>query len=83
MSKKHESIDDENLIYCFVYLFDINELPKFFLVTSNFVAKYVKNQHEKWLATRPDPKKSDTNMRKFRIKVSENEDFENNWDIFN
>ena len=50
MSKKHEKIKDEKLIYCFVYIEEDKDiLPKFFIVPSKEVARYVKWQHNKWL----------------------------------
>ena len=82
MAKKHEEIVDTNLIYCFVYIENVNQLPLFFLVPSNRVARYVKQQHEYWLSTRTKSVK-DTSMRKFRIEVDDPDNYRDNWEIFN
>ena len=81
MSKKHEDIVDRRLIYCFVYLSEPNEMPKFFPVPSHEVAKYVRDQHQHWLDTRVKPVKN-TTMRKFRIEVSDPNNYSTNWDLF-
>ena len=52
MSLKHESMRDDNLYYCFVCLGNIDEMPKFFIVPSKKVAKYVRWQHRYWLKSR-------------------------------
>ena len=81
MAKKHESISDPKLVYCFVALGDPVEMPRFFLVKSCEVSEYVKRQHEHWLRTRTKPVK-DTSIRNFRIGVSDPSKYENNWSIF-
>lgn len=81
MSKKHEDICDENLIYCFVNISSTDILPKFFLVPSKDVAKYVKWQHKFWLSKRTNVVR-DTTMRRFRIEIDDPNGYENNWDIF-
>ncbi|GAF96255.1 unnamed protein product [marine sediment metagenome] len=81
MSKKHEAILDEKLIYCFVHMTEVDKLPKFFLIPSKDVAAYVKWQHEYWLKTRKN-KVKETTMRNFRIEVDDPNSYENNWDIF-
>ncbi|KPL13627.1 MAG: hypothetical protein AMS26_13650 [Bacteroides sp. SM23_62] len=81
MSKKHESIKDDKLIYCFVNISDVDILPKFFLVPSKDVANYVKWQHQFWLDSKKH-KVRDTSMRNFRIEVDDPNGYENNWDIF-
>ncbi|MCR9289057.1 MAG: PD-(D/E)XK motif protein [Bacteroidetes bacterium] len=79
LSSKHENLIDENLIYCFVYIQETNQLPLFFLVPSKEVANYVKWQHKHWLELK---KGKDTTMRKFRIELSDPKVYRNNWDIF-
>jgi len=80
MGEKHEKIVDKNLFYVFVNLQGENSLPKFFVVPSRYVARYVKWQHEHWLKSRM--KKVDpTNMRKFRIEADD-EKYLNNWSVF-
>jgi len=81
MGKKHETIKDRNLIYCFVYIKEIDKLPFFFLVPSIKVAKYVKWQHEYWLSTRTK-KVKETTMRRFRIEIDDPDNYQNKWDIF-
>ena len=76
MSKKHESISDKNLIYCFVVIEDVNRMPLFFLVPSIEVATYVKWQHQYWLDKR---KGKDTSIRQFRIEVDDPNGYHNNW----
>lgn len=84
MGKKHETIIEENLIYCFVSIKNADELPLFFLVPSEQVAKYVKWQHEYWLSTRTNwtEKTNTTTMRKFRIETSDPKEYKDNWNIF-
>mgnify|MGYP006281394481 CR=1 FL=1 len=81
MGKKHESVIDENLIYCFVLIEDVTKMPLFFLVPSKDVAIYIKWQHEYWLSTREKQVK-DTSMRQYRIDVDDPHNYRNNWDIF-
>jgi len=65
MNKKHETIIDSKLFYCFVVLDDKENQQKFFVIPSKIVAKYVKEQHELWAKTHPETKT--TEMRQFRI----------------
>lgn len=81
MSRKHEEIAESNLIYCFVYIESVEQLPIFFLVPSQEVAEYVKWQHEYWLSTREKAVK-DSDMRKFRIAIDDPNQFRDNWEIF-
>src|SRR5439155_11308348 len=55
MSSKHERLVDSNLFYCFVALRGFEQLPKFFIVPSLYVATYVREQHAYWLRTRQKP----------------------------
>lgn len=82
MGKKHETIKDENLIYCFVVIEEINKLPLFFLVPSKDVAEQVKWEHEYWLSTRKR-KVRNTSLRQFRIEIDDPKNYKNNWDLFN
>lgn len=92
MSKKHESITDPNLFYCFVNIARETNRFDFYIVPSAIVADYVRAQHQYWLdATAIDHRKGvDTDIRRFRLGVDETEysietplegDFENNWEI--
>ena len=81
MGEKHEKITDPRLFYAFVYLIGPADLPKFFIVPSRVVARYVGWQHQKWLKSRMKKGKS-TTMRKFRIPVDDAQHYENNWKVF-
>ncbi len=68
MSKKHESVVDPSLFYCFVNLAEKDGASfRFFIVPSRVVAKYVKDQHQLWLEE--DSTHKDTNMRTFRLAL--------------
>jgi hypothetical protein len=93
MDKKHETIEKKTLFYCFVHInlskSEHSERYKFrfFVVPSNVVAKYIRDEHRLWLEDKPGRK--DTDRRLFRIglknereiKVSAPlaEKYENNW----
>lgn len=71
MNKKHETIKDPNLIYCFISMESEQEKPKMFFVKSEQVAEYCKSQHEKWLSSPHKRKVNDGDMRTYRIRVDE------------
>jgi len=77
MNKKHEDMK-KNLYYCFLLIEDEKKLPKFFIVPSKEVAKYVKREHKIYLQMRKI--KFSSNMRKFRVKV-EGSNYKDNWQI--
>ncbi len=79
MSKKHEDIKDPNLVYCFIYLQDVDTLPLFFLVESRLVEDYVRWQHQYWLSK--DSSRNDSNMRVFRVPVEDPEGYRDNWQL--
>src|SRR5207247_491184 len=54
MNKTHETIMSPKLFYCFVNISKDTSLFKFYVVPSNVVAKYVKEQHALWLKTHKD-----------------------------
>lgn len=81
MSEKHEQIKDPRLFYCFVHLSHLKELPRFFIVPSRIVARYVKWQHNKWLKSRKRQIK-DTTMRRYRIPIDDPAGYGDNWDVF-
>ena len=81
MGKKHETYYEDKLIYCFVYLRNNNQIPKFFIIPSKVVADYVRWEHEYWLSTREKPGKP-TTIRNFRIEVSDPNAYEGNWSLF-
>ncbi len=80
MSEKHQRMKDPRLFYCFVNLQGPDRVPRFFIVSSATVARYVKWQHENWLRTRKRKVKS-TTMRRFRIPVEDPSQYENNWAV--
>lgn len=80
LSIKNEDYNSDNLIYIFVNLNDVNDMPSYYIVSSKDVAEYIKLNHQNWLAS-PNKKggeHKDNPIRKFS-------DFEgvyhNNWDI--
>lgn len=81
MSEKHEHISDPRLFYCLVHLEGIGQMPRFFIVPSEYVAVYVREQHLHWERSR-NYEVAKTAMRKFRIAVSDPLGFENNWKVF-
>ena len=92
MDTKHETIVRPDLVYCFV---DFAERPKpgrFFVVPSEVVARYVKEEHALWLDMRRSEgsEATDTDMRTFRIGLHGEtyvistptaEDYEENWGL--
>lgn len=85
MSKKHVEISSPYLFYCFVQLRDKSALPRFFLVPSIEVAKYVRAENLFWWEKRGKPVDEDYEMRMFRIAVGHDahglsaEKFEDAW----
>lgn len=88
MGVKHEVIVDPDLFYCFVNIGKETNVFRFFIVPSEVVAKYVKDQHKLWLKN--DETHKDGDMRLFRIGVSGEkykistpvaEKYENNWEF--
>ncbi len=86
MHKKQEEIIDDNLFYCFVNIGNPGNKFRFFIVHSEVVARYIKEQHQYWLKQTPQGK--DGPMRLFRIGLRSEkyviptpamEDYENNW----
>lgn len=92
MHKKHETIKDPDLFYCFVNISNKTENFKFYIVPSNIVAKYIKEECELWIKTKKDngEKFKITEMRNFRLGINKEkykiatplaEKYENNWDF--
>lgn len=92
MHRKHETIVNPNLFYCFVHINTTRAEPskqsfRFFVVPSAVVAAYVRDQHTLWL--RDDPGHGDSDMRVFRIGLANERDivipaplgelYEDNW----
>ena len=80
LSKKNEEYID-NLIYCFVYIEEINSLPKFFIVHSKDVAKYVREQHEYYQNYPRKKPVKDGSMRKFGIEITDPNKYKDNWSL--
>lgn len=68
LNKKSEEECNDKLFYVFVTLKG-NDYPKYYIVKSNIVAKYIRENHKNWLATpgKKGQSKKDTNMRKFDL----------------
>ena len=81
MSAKHESVAQDDVVYCFVALSEPDVRPRFFLVPSRDVAQYVKWEHKHWLASRPKRIK-DNPHRTFRIEENDPHGYEDNWAAF-
>lgn len=82
MNKNNEDARQSNLFYCFVALQGYEELPRIFVVPSNYVGDYLKSQHKIWLNAPRDNPVRDTSMRNFRIDEQDPEGFQNNWEVF-
>jgi len=68
MSKKHEDIVSENLLYAFLdFGGTLVDLPNCFIVPSAEVAAAVRESHALWLATpgKRGQQRNDSNMRRF------------------
>lgn len=79
LSKKNENIINDNIIYFFVSLNELNT-PEYHIVPSKIVAKEITDGHQKWLNQlgKNGQQHNDSSIRKF-------DDFDdtylNNWDI--
>lgn len=71
MSKKHESIRDPRLFYCFALYLKRKSAFQFYIVPSKIVADYVKAEHQLFLNVKRQErtKVKDTDMRLFRIGI--------------
>jgi hypothetical protein len=85
MNEKHETISRPVLWYCFVTIGEKSQIAKYFIVPSEVVAKYVREQHRFWLNKTGG---KDSPMRLFRIGLKDEryeistptaEQYENNW----
>lgn len=90
MADKHETITDPDLFYCFVNIEKEAHSFRFFIVPSQVVARYVREQHQFWLNRNNDERAKSvvTSMRQFRLGIDEGgypintplaKDYENNW----
>ncbi|MFZ1075763.1 MAG: hypothetical protein WAN50_05315 [Minisyncoccia bacterium] len=93
MSKKHETIYSESLFYCFVNISKDTGFFKFYVVPSEIVAKYIREEHQFWIDEKKKEKKKvkyNTDQRIFRmglrgeqyfVQTPTVEDYENKWDF--
>ncbi len=81
LNKKAEELSEDNFIYVFTNLKELDQLPDYYIVPSQIVAKYVKKEHKEWLNTPGEKGQAhrENDMRMFR---DENEEFKNKWEIF-
>ena len=79
--EKAEELSEDNFIYVFTILKELEQLPDYYIVPSQIVAKYVKKEHQDWLNTpvKKGQAHRENDMRMFR---DENEEFRNKWEIF-
>jgi hypothetical protein len=93
MDKKHETMIDPALFYCFVLINAHESSFQFYVIPSKIVARYVKKQHEFWLMEKhkEGKKVKDSDMRTFRLGFKGNkygvptpyvEAYENNWNFW-
>lgn len=85
MNKKHESINDNNLIYCFVFIDKTGkEKTRIFFYRPEDINLYIYTQHKKWLHAEHKKKVKDTDMRLFRIDLEhvDKNKFQDNFNIF-
>jgi len=69
MHRKHETINDPTLFYCFAIFCKPTSTFQFYIVPSKVVAKYVREEHQLFLREkRKEGKKGkDTGIRMFRL----------------
>jgi hypothetical protein len=72
MHKKHESIKDPTLFYCFAIFCEPTNTFQFYIVPSKVVAKYVRDEHQLFRKKRKEGG-NDTDIRVFRIGFKEKE----------
>jgi hypothetical protein len=92
MNKKHETLIDSSLFYCFVIISESKSTFQFYIVPSKVVAKYVKEEHAYWLSetNKAGRKGKDSEIRTFRsgiegytygVPTPLGEKYENNWEF--
>ncbi len=90
MTRKHEDIDVPTLFYCFVNISKETGAFKFYIVPSNVVARYVREEHQLWRDEKRKERKKvkETDMRLLRIGLKGEvypiqtptvEEYEDNW----
>lgn len=80
LNDKVETINSHNVFYVFVNLNEDNT-PNHFIIPSGYVAKEVKNAHQKWLNTpnKQGGQHNDTSMRTFRIDDENKAEWKDAW----
>jgi hypothetical protein len=58
LNEKHENIFDDSLFYCFVEIQDENTMPKYYIVPSKDVAKYVEWENKHWWSKKHKSRKT-------------------------
>jgi hypothetical protein len=68
LNEKSEKLIDENILYVFVNLKSLNDLPEYYIVPSHIVAHYVSTNHKLWLSEKGKngQQRNDSSMRKFK-----------------
>lgn len=69
LNKKSEKIFSKRLFYVFVNLSsELSRYPRFYIVPSKLVAKYISSSHKRWLSksTRAGKQRKDSDMRVFK-----------------
>lgn len=81
LNKRAEELSEDNFIYVFTNLKELDQLPDYYIVPSKIVSEYIKKEHEEWLKTpgKNGQAQRENNMRMFR---DEKEEFRNKWEIF-
>lgn len=82
MGEKHGTLEDPALVYCFVDLQGQDQLPRFWLVPSKDVAKYIRDEHETWRKAPHKRTLKENSMRLFRVPVDGKSPYESNWAVF-
>lgn len=88
MHEKHETMNDEDLFFCFVSIGHNTNEFEFYVVPSKVVAEYVTWSHRHWLAG--DAKRKDTPIRSFDLGTEDHksefpvphaEEYQRRWDF--
>lgn len=80
LSKKNETLIDNNIIYVLVKLKDLDP-PEYHIVPSKIVAQRLRESHQAWLNTpgKNGQSHNDSDIRQFR---DDNNEFLNKWEYF-
>ncbi len=90
MDKKHESIIDKDLFYCFVSIASDTNSFGFYIVPSDVVAKFVTESHKYWLKDQGGRNRKDSNNRsfmlgdsnqKYKFKLPFSQNYQDRWDL--